>query len=134
MSRSTTKAPESVCCHKKTPVRMEICYPGLDCEGQKILNMYGAQARIRALVSDCEWTDIPAIQYPNKCFDFSVDPDGEYEFQWRPLRHGVKWGGGQEAYSTIPGPWSESTVFSVACAAPVQGEPAIVSFSPGCVR
>jgi hypothetical protein len=122
-------------CRQLTPVRMAIQTVGTDCEGNKIDDMYGFQGRYKSL-GDTSWVELDVILYPQKVFDFGVPVDGEIEFQWRALRHGVKWqpGTGSAAvYSTIPGPWSDSTVISVACAAPVKGQPATVELTPNCV-
>jgi hypothetical protein len=122
----------SKACCVQTPVAMHVCYPGTDCENQKILDMYGFHAQYRPLGS-CAWIDLPVVKYPTRCIEFRVDADGEYEFRWRALRHGVKWSGGQEVYSTVPGPWSPETVFSAAVAPPIAGQAANVILAPGTV-
>jgi hypothetical protein len=122
-------------CCSATPVCVEICYPGVDCENQKILDMYGAEFRYRALAADCVWVDLGVgCLYPNKHFEFLVDADGEYEIQWRPIRHVVKTSGDTTVKSTKQGPWSKSTIISVATAPPIQGEPAKVILSSTCVH
>jgi len=119
-------------CCVQTPVRTEICPPGVDCEGNKIVDMYGFEGRYRPL-GDCPWTHLPTILYPQRHFDFQIDADGEYEFQWRSLRHGVKFAGGTSVYSTVPGPWSDSVIFSASVAPPIKGEPAKIVLAPGSV-
>jgi hypothetical protein len=133
---SPTSATAHRGCREATPVRFRTQTVALDCEGNKILDMYGLQGRYKAL-GDVHWTETPIVIYPGRCIDVEVPIDGEIEFQWRSLRHGVKWqpGDGSAAvYSTVPSPWSESTIVSIACAAPVQGDPATVEMSPGCIH